>query len=129
MLALANLEWYGEQMELFPPATKEEIKQAKSLLLRYRRQKSIIAELEQMNDLAPKQKLTYHAYVSMTQAMERSVRLIIDEEIKHAIEMRYIKGIRHKLVVLHYRHLDPSTVDRRINKGIESVANSLKEFE
>ncbi|CAH1190338.1 hypothetical protein PAECIP111893_00282 [Paenibacillus plantiphilus] len=116
--------WY--QDELCPVATKEEIKQTKSLLSRYRRQLAILAELDQIGDLAPKQQKVYNAYRMATAEIERAARLIVDEEIRRAIEYRYIKGHRHKLTVLHFSHMDPSTVDRRINKGIESVANSLK---
>jgi len=117
------------QLNFFEPATEEEIKQAKSLLTRYRRYKATIVELEQIGELAPKQKKAYNAYLSATQSIERAVRLIIDQEIKRAIQMRFIDGARRKDVVIHYRFLDPSTVDRRINKGIESIANTLKEFE
>lgn len=117
------------QLEFYEEATIEEVKQAKSLLTRYRRHKDLIAELEKIENLAPKQNRAYNAYLRANQAIERSVRLIVDSEIKRAIQMRYIEGIRRKDVVIHYRFLDPSTVDRRVNRGIESVANSLKFFE
>lgn len=117
------------QMDLYPEATADEIKQTKSLLTRYRRHKALTSELELIKDLAPKQKKAYNSYLRSIQAIERAVRLIVDDEIKKAIQMRYIDGVRRKDLVTHYRFLDPSTVDRRINKGIESVANSLKFFE
>lgn len=117
------------QLNFFDPATDEEIKQTKSLLMRYRRHKSLIIELERVGELAPKQKIAYNAYLNATVAVERAVRLIIDQDIKQAIQMRFIDGVRRKDVVIHYRFVDPSTVDRRINKGIESVANTIKEFE
>ncbi|MBB6689927.1 hypothetical protein H7B90_00785 [Cohnella xylanilytica] len=117
------------QLEFYDMATPEEIKQAKSLLSRYRRHKDLISELEKIENLAPKQRKAYNAYVIANQAIERSVRLIMDPDIKKAVQMRYIEGVRRKDVVTHYRFLDPSTVDRRINRGIESVANSLKFFE
>jgi len=117
------------QLEFYEEATAEEVKIAKSLLTRYRRHKDLISELEKIENLAPKQKKAYNAYLNSNQAVERAVRLIVDQEIKKAIHMRYIDGVRRKDVVIHYRFLDPSTVDRRINRGIESVANSLKFFE
>ncbi|MFX3631867.1 MAG: hypothetical protein ACE3L7_07280 [Candidatus Pristimantibacillus sp.] len=117
------------QLNFFEPATEEEISQTKSLLMRYRRHKALITELEQIRDIAPKQKKAYNAYLNATTAIERAVRLIIDQDIKRAIQMRFIDGVRRKDVVIHYRFLDPSTVDRRINKGIESIANTIKEFE
>ncbi|MEF2247732.1 hypothetical protein [Paenibacillus sp. IITD108] len=117
------------QLYFFEPANEEEIKQTKSLLMRYRRHKALIAELELVGELAPKQKRAYNAYLKANKEIERAVRLIIDQDIKRAIQMRFIDGIRRKDVVTHYRFLDPSTVDRRINKGIESIANTIKEFE
>lgn len=117
------------QLNFYEPASEEEIKQTKSLLMRYRRHKAIIVELEQIGELAPKQKKAYNAYLSATLAIERAVRLIIDQDIKRAIQMRFLDGVRRKDVVTHFRFLDPSTVDRRINKGIESIANTIKEFD
>ncbi|MEC0092488.1 hypothetical protein [Paenibacillus macquariensis] len=117
------------QLNFFDEANEDEKKQTKSLLIRYRRHKNIIAELEKIEELAPKQERAYNAYLNATLDVERAVRLIIDQDIKRAIQMRFIDGIRRKDVVVHYRFLDPSTVDRRINRGIESIANTIKVFE
>ncbi|MDQ6418687.1 hypothetical protein RB620_04470 [Paenibacillus sp. LHD-117] len=116
------------QLDFFEEATSEEIERAKSLLKRYRRHKDLLAELERMGNLSDKQQAAYNLYLRMNQAIERSVRLIIDVEIRETIKMRFIDGVRRKEVVWHFRSMDPSTVDRRINKGIISVANSLKIF-
>ncbi|MGG1637211.1 hypothetical protein [Paenibacillus sp. NRS-1760] len=126
---MANELRYEEQMVFFPPATAEEIKQAKSLLMRYRRQKFVMSELEQMNVLSPKQELAYNTFKCSTLSIERAVRCIINPDIQNSIEMRFIEGIRRKDVVTHYRFYNASTVDRRIKKGIIAVANILKEFE
>ncbi|MHA6481076.1 hypothetical protein ACX1C1_04030 [Paenibacillus sp. strain BS8-2] len=117
------------QLDFFKEATAEEIEQARSLLNRYRRQKDLIAELERMGSLSAKQESAYNLYLRMNQAIERSVRLIVDPDIRKAISLRFIDGVRRKEVLIHFRSMDPSTVDRRINKGIGSVANSLKFFE
>lgn len=117
------------QLNFFEEASQAEIEYTKLLLVRYRRYKSLIIELEKIEVLADKQKKAYNAYLQVTNSIERAVRLIIDPDIKEAIQMRYIDGARRKDVVIHYRFVDPSTVDRRINKGIESIANTIKEFE
>ncbi|MGO4540360.1 hypothetical protein [Paenibacillus sp. 2TAB19] len=118
------------QMEFFDEAaTSEEIAQAKSLLKRYRRYKDIAVELEKIATLSEKQSSAYNTCLRITQAVERAVRLIVDQEIRKAIQMRFIDGARRKEVVRFYRFMVASTVDRRINKGIESVANSIKMFE
>jgi len=118
-----------QQMELYEQASADEIRQAKTLLTRYRRHKDMITELEKIESLAPKQEKAYNAYVMATQSVERAVRLITDSEIRDVVIARFIEGARRKDVVIRYRFLDPSTVDRRINRGIESVANTLKFFE
>jgi len=117
------------QLEFYEQASPEEMAQAKSLLARYKRHIALIAELEKIENLAPKQDKAYNAYKSATTEVERAVRLIIDDEIREMIDLRFIKGARRKDVLARYRFIDPSTVDRRINRGIESVANSLKFFE
>jgi hypothetical protein len=119
------------QLDLFPEATTDEIKQTKTLLARYRRMKSIVIELERsgVENLAPKQKKAYNAYLKTTQDIERAVRLILDDEVRRIIEIRYIKGERHKVTVLYFGNMHPATVARKLNEGIISVANSLKLLE
>jgi hypothetical protein len=118
----------GLQEELFPIATDREIMQVKSLLSRYRRMKAVIAELERsgIDALAPKQKAVYDAYKVSIEDIDRAVRLILDDEVKRIVEMRYIRGERHKVTVIYFSSMHPSTVDRKINEGIRSVANTLK---
>ena len=119
------------QLDLFPEATQEEIKQTKSLLSKYRRYKALATELERagIDSLAPKQLRAYNGAQRATQSIERAVRLILDHEVRQIIEMRYIKGERHKVTVLYFGSMHPATVDRKINEGIESVANTLKLIE
>lgn len=130
---LAIMAWNDcEQMELFPEATKDEIKAAKSLLSRYRRMKLMVEDFERtgIEGLAPKQKAVYNAYKLRVQSIDRAVNLILDPEIKRVLEKRFIKGESHKVTVLHFgSSMHPSTVDRKINKGIELVANTLKLWE
>lgn len=117
------------QLDMYPEATNEEINQTKSLLTRYRRYKAVVAELEGMNDLAPKQRKAYNAYLKATREIERAVRLILEPDVRKMIERRYIQGERHKMIVFYFSNMHPSTVDRKLNEGIESIANSLKLLE
>jgi len=119
------------QLELFPQATADEIKKTKSLLAGYRRMKAVVNEFERIGveNLAPKQSKMYNAYLNATQSIERAVRLILDDEVRRIVEMRYIKGERHKVTVLYFSTMHAATVARKLNEGIESVANSLKLLE
>lgn len=115
------------QMDMFPVATQEEIKQTKSLLIKYRRMKAVVQELERAGSehLALKERKVYNAYQKQLYDIDRAVRLILDPEIRKIIEMRYIKGERHKVIVIYFSSMHAATVDRKINEGIESVANTL----
>ncbi|RUS47554.1 hypothetical protein [Cohnella sp. AR92] len=95
---------------------------------KYRRLKSLVGALEQegVDTLAPKQRKAYTAYKEATASIERAVRLILDEEVRRIIEMRYIKGQKYVVTVAYFGNMHPATVARKINEGIESVANSLK---
>lgn len=119
------------QQDIWPVASTDDIKQAKTLLAGYRRAKAAIQEFERMglNHLAPSQRIKYNALQERVQAIEGAVRLILDPDVRQIIETRYIKGERHKLTVIRHGAWHPSTVDRKLMEGIESVANSLKLLE
>jgi hypothetical protein len=118
------------QLDLFPQATADEIKKTKSLLAGYRKMKANVVEFERigLENLAPKQRMTYNACARTVQEIERAVRLILDPEVRQIVEHRYIRGERRKVTVLRFSSMHEATVDRKLNEGIESVANSLKLF-
>jgi len=118
-------------MELYPSATQADIKIAKALLSRYRKNKAIVSEFEKIGPetLAHNKEIIYNTALKHTIDIERAVRLILDPEIREMIEHKYILGQRHKLTVLKYRGMDQSTVGRKLNEGIESVAESMKLFD
>lgn len=130
MLAMA-LDWYGEQIELFPKASKSELKIAKAALSRYRRMKSVVDDFEArgIDSLAQKQLGVYNAYKASVGTIDRAVNLIQDDDVKRMIDVRYIKGQPHHVTIARFEIWHRSTVDRKINKGIESIANTLKLWE
>ncbi|MBU5356123.1 hypothetical protein KQI74_28125 [Paenibacillus barcinonensis] len=77
--------------------------------------------------LHEKQKWVYSQYVIFTALIERAHSQILDPEEKEAIDIRFIKGFTRKETILFMRKgVAASTVDRRIEAGITSIANSLK---
>lgn len=116
------------QQDIWPVASRDEIAVAKAKLAGYRKARSFILEMERrgINSLAPLQIKQYNACMESTQAIESAVRLILDEDIRRLIETRYLNGVKHCTTVIRFADIHPSTVDRRLNAGIESVANSLK---
>ena len=121
-------DWYGEQIELFPKATKSELKIAKIALSRYRRMKSVVDDFEArgIDSIDSKQLAVYNAYKEGVSIIDRAVNLIHDDDVKRMIDVRYLKGQPHHVTVARFEIWHPSTVDRKINRGIESIANSLK---
>ncbi|MBG9735782.1 hypothetical protein [Paenibacillus alvei] len=145
------------QCELFPKATKEEINETKFLLDKYTKMLSLIDDYEQFEKemaqvaidgeaarridsddlhadktanaviLNEKQRWVYQQYKYYTEMLMRGFRLIRDEEVKKAIDYRYIQGYSRKETILFFRHgLSDSTIDRRLEDGVESIANTLK---
>lgn len=115
-------------LELFPEATEKEIRDTKYLLSSYRRFKRLVQELESLTERSAVQQDKYRQLKKLTEDIERAVRLIQDNEVRKIIEMRYIRGERHKIIVLHFNTMHPATVDRKLNEGIRTVANTLKDL-
>lgn len=77
--------------------------------------------------LIEKQRWVYKRYNFYTHQLERAQRLIKDEESRKAVDYRYIQGYSRKETILFFRRaLSDSTIKRKIDEGLESVANTLK---
>lgn len=77
--------------------------------------------------LIEKQRWVYKRYDFYTHQLERAQRLIKDEEARKAVDYRYIQGYSRKETILFFRRaLSDSTIKRKIDEGLESVANTLK---
>lgn len=145
------------QCELFPKATQEEVERTKFLLEKYTDMLMLMRDYEQFEKelaqvaidgeaarridsddlhadktanaviLNEKQRWVYQQYKYFTEMLMRGFRLIRDEEVKKAIDYRYIQGYSRKETILFFRHgLSDSTIDRRLEDGVESIANTLK---
>lgn len=77
--------------------------------------------------LNEKQRWVYGRYKVYSAMIRRAHSQIIDEEAKQAIDIRFLQGYSRKETILFMkRGVAGSTVDRRIETGIESMANTLK---
>lgn len=78
--------------------------------------------------LLEKQRWVYEQYCFYTRQIQRVAALIQDPDERAAIDYRYIEGRTFKETALYLKRSigDASTVRRKINKGIESMANTLK---
>ncbi|MNJ74674.1 hypothetical protein D3C77_716460 [compost metagenome] len=74
-----------------------------------------------------KQRWVYQQYKFYTQQLRRAWVLIQDDDAQRAVEYRYIQGYSPKETVLFFRHsMSDSTIRRKIDDGVKSMANSLK---
>lgn len=77
--------------------------------------------------LAQNQKRAAEKCDLLRDALERAVDMIGDDESKQAITLRYLKGHTYSETLYYMKRGDKSsTVDRRINDGLLSVAQTLK---
>lgn len=145
------------QCELFAKATKEEVKRTKFLLSNYTKMLLLISDYEHFEKelaqvavdgeaacriddedlyvdktanaviLNVKQRWVYKQYKFYTSMLHRAFRTIDDDEIKKAVDYRYIQGYTRKETILFFRRgLSNSTIDRRIEDGIIAIADTLK---
>ncbi|ANY70422.1 hypothetical protein BBD42_30945 [Paenibacillus sp. BIHB 4019] len=119
----------GEQLELFPSASKEDIQEAKKRLNQYHKCQAVIAEFERrgLETLSIQQSAVYDQLKNRALDLSSAINLIIDVEVKEIIKYRYVEGNKHAVTVDHFAEMmDDRTVERKLQKGIESVAESLK---
>jgi hypothetical protein len=78
--------------------------------------------------LMEKQRWVYEQYCYYTRQLQRAAELIQDIDERGAIDYRYMQNHTFKETALYLKRSigDASTVRRKINKGIESMANTLK---
>ncbi len=115
------------QINLFPEASKQDIIEAKNKLRKYKKTKRLRDELE-----ASEEPLTENEILALKESkrvmseIERAVNIIIDPDVREVVTYRFIEGHSHKLTVLNFQSkMDDRTVDRKLIKGIESVAETL----
>lgn len=84
--------------------------------------KTANAVLLAQNQLVAAQKL------ELTKAsIERAVDMIVDDEVKQVVTCRYIRGFSYSETMSFMGWgIKSATLDRRLKKGVSSVANTLK---
>lgn len=78
--------------------------------------------------LTEQQHLVYQEYKRRLFNLDRARRLILDADAQLAVYYRYIKGYSYKESFLFFsKKMSERTFDRHLAKGIESMANTLKQ--
>ncbi|WP_233455283.1 PIN domain-containing protein [Paenibacillus elgii] len=113
--------------ELFPEASPAEIKLTKAHLKQYRDKKHKVELFERNPPETDKQKRAQEALIKFTSLIERAVDQILHKDVKSVIEYRFIKGNSRAATILKFSSWNccEKTIDRKIEEGVVSVANTL----
>nr|WP_145402972.1 hypothetical protein [Paenibacillus xylanexedens] len=114
------------QMELFPRADKTDFESTRSMLKRYVRMRQTADALSLRPLLTGKEQQVRVEYQQKADAVEMAVNLIQDDGVKKVMEYRFLRGYPRWGTVNRFQSITDRSVDRRIVRGIESVAETLK---
>lgn len=115
-----------EQVSLFPTANSSDMQAARSLLNRYARMLRAADILASRKGLTEKEKQVLDEYRQKADAVEMAVKMIMDEDVRRVMEFRFIRGNTRWGTVKRFESITDRSVDRRIVRGIKSVAETLK---
>ena len=122
---MAEKSW--EQGELFPSVTAADKLFTRRLLENYMKNKQMVEAFARKSTLTEQMMKDYQKKREEVENIELAFNLIQDPEIKRIIEHRFFKLRRYKETINFYRgRMSDSTVDRYIDKGVETIADSLK---
>jgi len=117
-----------EQLELFPSATRSEVDQTKELLEEYEQCLLLRDTFEEdLQDLDESELESYKECVRKIKKIKRAAKSILDPTIREIIDYRYIQCNTYTSTVYHFASkMDDRTVERKMIKGIETIAEILK---
>lgn len=116
-----------DQFTLFPVCSQNDKIQTKSSLENYVKMKLIVVDFEKHTNTTHSdiQIKRYNHCRIETDTLLRALNLIIDPELREIMEYRYIDGNSNKQTILRFKGMTERTVDRKLNEGITSIANSI----
>ncbi|BFH11155.1 hypothetical protein P4K96_29060 [Bacillus cereus] len=114
------------QAEWYPLATEGEKQAVKRLMTHYPRMSKTLKELTAKESLTQREQQVKTSLEHIVRNIEMAVRLIQDDEVREITEFRYLKKHSRQQTLIRWNKVTDRTVDRYLNDGIESVANTLK---
>ncbi|MCE5168513.1 hypothetical protein LQV63_04190 [Paenibacillus profundus] len=114
------------QAEFYSLATESEKNAVKALMTQYPRLSKTLKELAARQLLTQREQQVKESIERKVENIEMAVRLIQDDEVRAITEYRFIKNHTRQQTLMRWNRVTDRTVDRYINAGIESVANTLK---
>ncbi|MFE9279365.1 hypothetical protein ACPC37_34685 [Streptomyces griseoincarnatus] len=115
------------QMEIYPSVTDEDKLTTRALLRQYPKIKALLSALAAKEEMTPHDKIIYAENKRLLEYIDMAVGLILDDEVKRIIEHRFFRSRRYTLTSIQFRSImSERTIDRRIDEGVETIAESLK---
>ncbi|MNL06605.1 hypothetical protein D3C87_1272450 [compost metagenome] len=123
---MAEKTW--EQGELFPSVTAADKLFTRRLLENYMKNKQMVEAFAHKTTLTEQMQRVYMEAKDEIENIELAVNLIQDPEIKRIIEHRFFKLRRYSKTIIFFmgNGMSESTIDRCIDRGVLSIADSLK---
>ncbi|HEY2493257.1 MAG TPA: hypothetical protein VGI33_10135 [Paenibacillus sp.] len=103
-------------------------KQTTRVLLKdYPKMCQMLMGLSHKPELTPQEQQVNKQYKQLVDSLLLAHSLILDEEVKRIIEHRYFKNRSYVLTSIQFRNvMSERTIDRRIEKGVAIMTESLK---
>ncbi|WP_227779721.1 hypothetical protein [Paenibacillus sp. P13VS] len=96
------------------------------MLKRYLRMRQTSEALSNRVLLTEKEQQVKVEYQQKADAIEMAVKLIQDDDVRRVMEFRFVRGNTRWGTVKRFGSITDRSVDRRIVRGVESVAETLK---
>lgn len=113
-------------MEIYPRANEVDKQVARSLLNKYARMRRGADILSSKPRLTEKERKALDDWQQQADDVEMAVKMIMDDDVRRVMEFRFIRGNSRWGTVTRFNSITDRSVDRRIVKGVESVAETLK---
>ncbi|MCM3273677.1 hypothetical protein [Paenibacillus elgii] len=117
--------------ELFPEASKVDIARTKTYLKKFVKMKKALEDFEQNPPETEKQRNEQAKWKRIVRNIERAKEQILQYDVSVVIEYRFIKGNSRAATILRFSSWGccDKTIDRKIEEGTISIANTLKYLE
>ncbi|OBZ08913.1 hypothetical protein A8L34_22430 [Bacillus sp. FJAT-27264] len=115
------------QMEIFPGVTSVDKLETRSLLKEYPTMQRKISVYSSKTSLTFLEAEELAKYQRRVREIDTAMELILDDEVRRIIRHRYISARKHKYTLATFGDsTSAATINRRIDIGVETIAEHLK---
>lgn len=115
------------QGELFPRANVMDKMAARSILSEYPKMRKAILKFERKASLSVQEETLFNSLKYKVQEIDAAIELILDDEVKAILKHRYFTARKHHLTLETFGATSSTaTINRRIDVGVETIAECLK---